>query len=1128
MPLENETSQPSMEQISEFRLRRSVVIGLGGTGRHVCTQLKKFLRESYGGDDRGYPHVRILSIDTDAGVRTVEEDSGGHLQLTPEERLGLRIPPNLGRERFNEFLTEYAKKDLLPHANEIGAMRHRPLGHAFLVTQWAEVRRKIRDIYLRLHDAELRDLVRSDPRFEGREMDNSRVDFYVIANLVSGTGSGMALGMGYLLRDLIQELKQDGGTEFLIEGVFTTCGLFALQSMGGRPSDYAVNCYAALLELNHFSKPEVYKSRRGRYRAGFDEVGIRDEALANPPYDMIQLLNPSHTGAGGMNVLQFEPYIARVLALRTGSHVGMTASAKIVDERAARGLYDSHGNRRICWAWGAESFRSSGQEILDLAVVLGAQRLLSALSGMEARDGASTQERAVRIASSLGFGFAAEEASAQGTPLMSSLLTPSEPIEGGAPGVSLLESIMAMVRERFPMPPADREVASTLPDVIERRKPDLLTRVRGLISAVTAGNRRRVAEEAHSSLVSQIRERSDLSSEPAGSLGEAIRLLDFLIGRDRSESGLLRQDSAAYQTAGRKAAAEKEQGQAKSSNYEQSIRRICRMGPGFTQEALQSAWNGFTGGLIEQLQAEARQRALEELYRILEGDGKDRSKTLRLGLLKVLEQLRRELSDARVQVDELGGRYDVRRTKILHRLRESTNSYPEADRQARDLVERVLGEGEGLRTAASEWLHQVGSPHQLGHRYQNSDLRDEDSRALEKIVRRRVEAIGQDLLLRSLEDDPSLGGRLTTYLEKSQPAIRLNPDMEATEQVAFVSIPAGTTNYKSALARSGWLEQRSGIRSAQELLEERLGDSQPRTDVLAATLTFSPASVMGVDDWARHYQGATSSSDGLRAVHTVADRSGGRQLVFEPLGTTRPRIELAYAIGLACGWLQSTVDGASYTYPGDPNNLIQRDQVRTIELPLDHLEILDELRRPLREGVNDVNLRIPIFLHILRRFQGTLDTADPWTDPENPLNRFARALREWVNGWGRLKDNPLLPDPEDDGFQALDYAIRCLLAPQGLYEPLRDLIQRTAPAPVLEAARRGGAGPHAVVPLPSARRCPEGHPVSEGQTYCEECGKPVVAPEIRSCSHCHQNVSPGAKFCSHCGGRINPPVAVQA
>lgn len=1123
MPLENGTPQSSKEQTVEFGLRRSIVIGLGGTGRHVCTQLKKFLRESHGGDDKGYPHVRILSIDTDARVRTVEEEGGGQLQLAPEERLGLRIPSNLARERFNEFMNDHIKNSLLPHANEMGAMRCRPLGHAFLVTQWAEVRRRIRDIYLRLHAAELRELVRSDPRFEGREMDNSRVDFYVIANLVSGTGSGMALGMGYLLRDLIEGLKQDGGTEFLVEGIFTTCGLFALQSMGGRPSDFAVNCYAALLELDHYSKPEVYKSRRGRYRAGFDEVALRDEALSNPPYDMIQLLNPSHTGMGGMDVTQFEPYIARVLALRTGSHVGMTASAKIVDERTARGLYDNHGNRRICWAWGAESFRSSGQEILDLAVVLGAQRLLAALSGREAGDGASTQDRATRIASSLGFGFAAEDGGSQSPTLMSSLLTPSEPIEGGAPGVSLLESIVAMVRERFPMPPADRDVANTLPDIIERRKPELLTRARGLISAVTAGNRRRVAEEAHSALLNQIRERSHLSSEPAGSLGEAIRLLDLLIGREGSEHGLLRQESSSYQAAGRKAATEKDEGQRKCGNHEQSVRRICRMGSGFTQEALQSAWNGFTSGLIEQLQAEARQRALEELYRILEGDGKDRSETLRLGLLKVLEQLRRELSDSRVQVDELWSREDHRRTKILHRLRENAGSYPEAERQARDLAERALGE-ESLRRAASEWLHQAGEPHQLGRRYQNPDFREEDFRALEKIIHRRVEVIGQDLLLRSLEDDPSLGGRLTSYLEKSQPAIRLNPNMEATEQVAFVSLPAGTVNYKNTLAGIGWLQQRSGIRSPQELLEERLGDSQPRTDVLAATLTFSPASVMGVDDWARHYQAATSSSEGLRAVHTVADRSGGSQLVFEPLGTTQPRIELAYVIGRACGWLQSTQNGASYTYPGDQEGLVRRDQVRTIDLPLDDLEFLDELRRPLREGVNDVNLRIPIFLHILRRFQGSLEGADRWVD-SGPLDRLTRALREWVHGSGSLKGNPLLPDPEDDGFQALDYAIRCLLAPLGLYESLRERIQQAAPVSVPESPRRGGVGPHVVVPLAPSRRCPEGHPIAEGQLYCEECGKPVAAPEIRTCPHCHESVSPGAKFCSHCGGRIQPHAA---
>lgn len=1129
-----------------FTMRRSIVIGIGGTGRHVCTHLKRILLETNDNDRGRFPHVCFLSIDTDIRVRGVEDRSGDLVQLDPSEMLGLRIPPLFNRDRFRNFMSDRVSS-FLPHANEKGAMRCRPIGHAFLVTNWRVIKDRLRAIYSDLENADMRELVRTDQRFQGRSLDSRQTDIYVIGNLVSGTGSGMALGMGYLLRDLLFELGREG--EDHIEGIFTTCGMFALADVAGQPSPYAVNCYASLLELNHYSSPSIHKNLITAFNPGFDEVILAGKVRQKPPYDHVQLLNPSHSAAGNLETERFEPQIAEVLALRTGSIVGMTASAKIIDEWVTRDQYDRHGNQRFCWAWGAKSFRSSGQDILDLAVALTSDEILDALTGENVRSAMNRKNVAYDVLTSIGFGYAVEDEPSrkQNTGLLTSLLTPSEPVEGGAKGVSLLDSIKDLIHKAFPTPPEDREFIRGLPVQIDLRKQGLSVRISGLIAAVVEQNRRVLALRAREAVAKQIEDLSDFSLDGRGSLDDAIGVLDLLVGMENDlGAGMLRRDSEQYQAGAQLAMVEAERARALTESSEQSVRSIAAMGGKFEYEALVGAWNNFVTGLIQQKQGEARQAVLGEARKILDGDAADRDETLRFGLIRYLEQMRLRLRGARQQLKALDVFFERKIENLNERLTRFEASNDSSVREARVMKDRVL-DGELLRLCAVDIVEKVvGRPCLAGSRYKDPAAMQQDYAGIDRVVRAKVQAIGVDRLSRSIEDNPNFGGRLIGYLESAEPAINLDVNLEGDMKgIAYISVPAGLPIFRRTLLENQWLEDRTGNKPPEELIEERPGDGDPRIDVITAKLTFSPAAVVGVDKWAERYERAAATAGGRREIHIVADSSGGKGLVFEPLGATEARFQLAYLIARSMEWLRPTGAGSVYLYVNQESQFSEDEETRGISLRLGDPDFFTELRNPLVVGSNDPNQKLPIFLHVLLRFQSLMSRDDNDEERNTLFGRLVIGLAQLVKKTGVLKDDPLLPKPADKSqFLHFEHALRCLLLPLGVFEDLnrqvKALVKERVPA-LGEVHNLRGAPPssavHAppppaaielpltlteVVPLEQSqagpRLCPNNHRVAEGYSFCGACGVPV--PESGNfCTKGHE-VPMGNSFCGKCGSPV--------
>ena len=50
-----------------------------------------------------------------------------------------------------------------------------------------------------------------------------------------------------------------------------------------------------------------------------------------------------------------------------------------------------------------------------------------------------------------------------------------------------------------------------------------------------------------------------------------------------------------------------------------------------------------------------------------------------------------------------------------------------------------------------------------------------------------------------------------------------------------------------------------------------------------------------------------------------------------------------------------------------------------------------------------------------------------------------------------------------------------------------------------------------------AKKCPNGHPISEGMKFCPVCGAEIVVGGLRFCPNCGKARQSGDLFCTNCG-----------
>lgn len=246
----------------------TLIIGLGGTGRHVLTHVKKNLRDAGAGviSER----VRLVLIDTHdyellegqevpvsfAGVTLTHEDIvefGGNLgDLVAEDAT---IEPELqGWFPTYEYRTRLSAAEL---DLSLGTRQRRPPARAALV----------RDVNQGAKAA-LWQLLYNET---GQALDeNQRLRVILVGSLAGGFGSAVVADIAYLARRAAKAHEARGTS---IEAYLATDGAFA--RIANRPDTHAANSFASLRELERFQLAQGYP-----FRMVYNHAQTNDPVLA--------------------------------------------------------------------------------------------------------------------------------------------------------------------------------------------------------------------------------------------------------------------------------------------------------------------------------------------------------------------------------------------------------------------------------------------------------------------------------------------------------------------------------------------------------------------------------------------------------------------------------------------------------------------------------------------------------------------------------------------------------------------------------------------------------------------------------------------------------------------------------
>ena len=255
-------------------LRPTLVLGIGGLAAAARRRLKKRLYDKYGAAAET-PIFRLLQVDTDRQALRHARlgDAGEALDVTETLLAPLHLP---------EYYRAESKKLLrwldrrwfygIPRSLQTDGLR--PLGRLALVDNAADVLTQIREALTQITSAEA---VRKTVSVTGAPLRNKTPRVFVVASIAGGAGGGMAVSMAYAVRQTLQELGLSA------QGL---CGIF-LYATSPKPSDQEmarVNAYAALSELEHFSRPDAFYP-------GDPDWGLQPFAPGQAPFEENYLIH---------------------------------------------------------------------------------------------------------------------------------------------------------------------------------------------------------------------------------------------------------------------------------------------------------------------------------------------------------------------------------------------------------------------------------------------------------------------------------------------------------------------------------------------------------------------------------------------------------------------------------------------------------------------------------------------------------------------------------------------------------------------------------------------------------------------------------------------------------------------
>lgn len=278
---------------------RTVCIGLGGTGHDVLMRIRRLIVDRYG-DLNKLPIVSFVHIDTDkletqkSSLRTGSIYHGVNLSFREAEKVSATMTPAevtnfvQGLERRSSYderpgpydnIALWFPRQLLRNirAVEEGAQARRPVGRLAFFHNYQNIKTAIERAEQRTrgHEAALLKA--------GLEVNQQKLNIFVVGSLCGGTGSGMFLDVAYSLR-----------YAYKAQGTQIFGYLVISPELYGNTAHMKANTYAALKELNHYTTPGT------KFQACYDIQNLVIVQEQRSPFDYTYLV--SNKTASGYSI----------------------------------------------------------------------------------------------------------------------------------------------------------------------------------------------------------------------------------------------------------------------------------------------------------------------------------------------------------------------------------------------------------------------------------------------------------------------------------------------------------------------------------------------------------------------------------------------------------------------------------------------------------------------------------------------------------------------------------------------------------------------------------------------------------------------------------------------------------
>ncbi len=299
-----------------IKLRRSMFIGLGGTGMKTILRTKAALLDNYGQNGELPPFFSFLGIDTDNGEydKTVASKDSDRLGLDESEKFSISVADPY-------LYYEDNKKDMkwMPHQNvgaittlDTGAGQVRSNGRLAFMFNLELLKERLRKAIVDTCNAEgYTEKWKNYEALESGIQGRTKIEVHVVFSLCGGTGSGTFLDVAYMLRELARET----GYIMTLNGYAVMPGVFIEQIKDPtEKSRVRPNAYGALRELDYLMSM-VADERKVK-------ISWQKKETDQTPFDSLVLVDNRNTMGIAYNEMENLTEMLSLALLATTGQIG--------------------------------------------------------------------------------------------------------------------------------------------------------------------------------------------------------------------------------------------------------------------------------------------------------------------------------------------------------------------------------------------------------------------------------------------------------------------------------------------------------------------------------------------------------------------------------------------------------------------------------------------------------------------------------------------------------------------------------------------------------------------------------------------------------------------------------------